>query len=96
MAVLRLLPMLLLATTAWAQVATPPTCRGVVLDREAFRDHRHRITLHVRYHEGANVFDSRYVVRLRRSGKPDPSCTDGDVVDFFIDQLVKQRRQLLP
>jgi hypothetical protein len=87
---------LVLASVAYAQIGTPPACRGAVVDREVFRTPGGRIKFHLKFHDGSDTFDARSVVKLRRRGAPDASCNDGNVLDVVIDELVKQRTRFLP
>ncbi len=86
----------LLAGVASAQIGTPPTCDGAVTDREVFRTQGGRVKFHLRFHASAGVFDARAVVKLPHGGTTDPSCTEGNALDFVIDELVRERHQFLP
>ena len=48
------------------------------------------IKFHLRFHDPAGTFDARAVVKLHRRGA-DPSCNEGDVLDYVIDELVSER-----
>ena len=68
---------------------------GAVTDQERFEAKGHRVEFHLRFHTTAGVFDARSIIKLPRQGTPDPTCTEGDVVDFVVNELVKERRQFL-
>jgi hypothetical protein len=96
MTLVRVLPVLLLARVAAAQVGTPPACQGAVTDRVVFHTPANRpIRFHLKFHDASGVFDARAVVKLHRRGA-DVSCNDGDVLDYVIDELVKERNKFLP
>jgi len=92
----RVLALLLLGATAWAQVGTPPACPDAVTDHEVFRAANGRVKFHLRYHVGASAVDGHAIIKLGHQAAPDASCTDGALLDVFIDELVKQRNQFLP
>ena len=96
MMLLRVLVVVLIGSTAWAQVSTPPPCSGAVTDREVFLVGGGRIKFHLKFHTASGAFDAHSVVTLHRQGAPDPSCNSGDVLDVVIDELVKERAQFLP
>ena len=96
MKLLRVLAVVLIGSAAWAQVSTPPPCRGAVTDREVFLVGGGRIKFQLKFHTGSGVFDAHSVVKLHRQGASDASCNEGDVLDVVIDELVKERSQFLP
>ena len=87
----------LFARAASAQIGTPPACQGAVTDRVVFQTPPGggRIRFHLKFHNGSGAFDARAVVKLHRRA-PDASCNDGDVLDYVIEELVKQRQFLPP
>jgi len=85
----------MLAGVASGQIGTPPACNGAVTDHEQFRAKGHRVKFHLRFHTTAGIFDARSVIKLPPKGTPDPTCTEGNVVDFVVDELVKERKQFL-
>jgi len=96
MAALRALAAVLVLTgVASGQVGTPPACGGAVTDQERFAAKSHRIKFHLRFHTTAGIFDARSVIKLPPKGTPDPACTEGEVVDFVVDELIKERKQFL-
>lgn len=96
MTLIRVLALLLLGGVASAQISTPPTCQGAVTDRVVLQTPPGRIKFHLKFHDPSGMFDARSVVKLHRRGGPDATCNDGDVLDFVIDELRKQRDQLPP
>jgi hypothetical protein len=89
------LPVLLLADVAAAQISTPPSCQGAVTDRVSLRTPGGRIAFHLKFHDPSSTFDARAVVKLHRQ-RPDASCNDGAVLDYLIEELVKERNALAP
>ena len=81
MKLLRVLAVVLIGSAAWAQVSTPPPCRGAVTDREIFLVGGGRIKFHLKFHTESGVFDAHSVVKLHRQGAPDASCNEGDVLE---------------
>ena len=90
-----ILPVLLFADVAAAQISTPPSCQGAVTDRRSLKTPGGRITFHLKFHDPASTFDARTVVKVHRQ-RPDASCNDGAVLDYLIEELVKERNALGP
>ena len=96
MALLRALAaVLVLGGVAWGQIGTPGPCSGAVTDRERFTVGHGRVKFHLRFHTDAGTFDARSVIKLSRPDGADASCTEGQAVDFVIDELTKERQQFL-
>ena len=83
-----------LSDVAREQVGTPLHCQGAVNDRQRFRASKRQVMFHLKFHTGSAEFDA--VMKMRRHGPPDAACTDGDAIDRFIDELVRERNQFLP
>ena len=90
-----LLFVVLFADVAAAQISTPPSCQGAVTDRVFLRTPSGRIMFHLKFHDPSSAFDARAVVKVHRQ-RPDASCNDGAVLDYLIEELVKERNALAP
>ena len=86
---------LLLATVAWGQIGTPPSCASAVVERERFRVLDGRVKFHLRFHTDAGAVDARVAVSVPRQAAADPACTTGEMIDFMIDELTKERQRFL-
>jgi hypothetical protein len=96
---MRFLPLaglLILVGSATAQIGTPPPCPAGVIDRESFSPYRRAIKFHLRFHVGADTFDARSVVALRRHEPLASSCSDPEVIDRLIAELIQQRNAFWP
>ena len=87
--------LLVMAGDGRAQIGTPPPCPAAVIDREVFLPYHRAIKFHLRFHVGAETFEARSIVKpTRHAGAA--ACTDAEVVDLLIAELVKERNEFWP